>query len=190
MSTQETRGRTASRASTDPARAGRAGSAGASGLPATVKAAVALAVLAAAATLANAVVALTDGKSLLHSMATDAVNQVTGGQSAGLDLGSMVDDAVNQEYGTLQARAYIGIVLALACLALARPIARGARKLRIVATLVAVVVVIMAAIDAGDQTPGLLHGFDFAEMACAVLLAVALWLPGSNAYVKGRWARG
>ncbi|WP_194917031.1 hypothetical protein [Catenulispora rubra] len=182
MSIQDTRDRTTRRAYADaPTR------------PATIKAAAALAVLAAVATLANAVVALTDGKSLLHGMATDAVNQVTGGQSAGLDLGSLIDDAVNQEYGTLQARAYVGIVLALGYLALFRPIARGARKLRIVATLLAAVAVVMAAIDVRDQTPGLLHVFDVAELACAVLMVVALWLPSSNAYVasdKGRRSRG
>lgn len=183
MSTQDTRDRTASRASS--ARAGRAGSAA----PTTIKAAAALAVLAALATITNAVIALTDGKSLLHTMATDAVNQVTGGQSAGLDLGSMIDDAVNQEYGTLQARAYVGIVLAVGYLALFRPLSRGARKLRVVATLLAAVALVMAVIDVGDQTPGLLHVFDVAEMACAAVTAVALWLPASSAYVKERRLR-
>lgn len=181
MSIQDTRDRTAKRST-----------AGAHTRPATIKAAAALAVLAAGTTVASAVVALTDGKSLLHGMATDAVNQVTGGQTAGLDFGSLVDDAVNQAYGTLQARAYIGIVLALGYLALFRPIARGARKLRIVATLLAAVAVVMAVIDARDQTPGLLHVFDVAEMACAVLMVVALWLPSSNAYgaeVRGRRSR-
>ena len=184
MSTQETRDRTASRASS--ARAGRAGSAAA---PTTIKAAAALALLAALATIANAVIALTDGKSLLHTMAADAVNQVTGGDSSGLDLGSLVDDAVNQEYGTLQARAYIGIVLAIGYLALFRPISRGARKLRVVATLLAVVALAMAVIDARDQTPGLLHVFDVAEMAFAALMVVALWLPASSAYGKERRRR-
>jgi hypothetical protein len=178
VSTQDTRDRTASRASAHaPIR------------PATIKAAAALAVLAALATLANAVIALTDGKSLLHSMATDAVNQLTGGQSSGLDLGSMIDDAVTQEYGTLQARAYVGIVLAIGYLALVRPVSRGARKLRVVATLLAAVALVMAGIDAKDQTPGLLHGFDVAEMVCAALMVVALWLPASSAYIKGRAPR-
>lgn len=185
MSTQDTRDRTASRAS--GARAGRAGSAGA---PTTIKAAAALAALAALTTLANAIIALTDGKSLLHSMATDAVNQVTGGQSAGLDLGSMIDDAVNQEYGTLQARAYVGIVIAIGYLLLFRPVSRGARRLRIVATAVAAVGLVMAVVDVRDQTPGLLHVFDVAEMVCAALLAVALWLPASSAYVKARRSQG
>jgi hypothetical protein len=186
LSTQEdTRARRASRAS-----AARAGNAAPATAPATVKAAAALAVLAALVTIGNAVTALTDGKSLLHSMATDAVNQLTGGQSAGLDLGSMVDDAVNTEYGTLQARAYVGFVLALGYLALFLPIARGARKLRVVATLVAAAAVIMALIDAKDQTPSLLHTFDIAEMVCAALLVVALWLPASNAYVKARRDQG
>lgn len=178
MSTQDIRDRTAPRASADaPIR------------PATIKAAAALALLAALATIANAVIALTDGKSLLHSMAADAVNQVTGGQSAGLDLGSMIDDAVNQEYGTLQARAYVGIVIAICYLALFRPVARGARKLRVVATLLAVVALVMALIDAKDQTPGLLHVFDVAELVCAALMVVALWLPASGAFVKGRGTR-
>jgi hypothetical protein len=181
LSTQETRTRSASRAS-----AARAGSAESAAAPTSTKAAAVLAVLAALVTLGNAVVALADGRSLLHGMAVDAVNQVTGGQSAGLDLGSLVDDAVNSEYGTLQARAYVGIVLALGYLALFLPIARGARKLRVVATLVAAVAVVMALIDASDQTPGLLHVFDVAAMVCGAAMAVALWLPASNAYVRAR----
>jgi len=150
----------------------------------TLKAAATLAVLAALATVTNAVIALTDGKSLLHGMATDAVNQVTGGQSAGLDLGSMIDDAVNQEYGTLQVRAYLGIVLAIGYLLLVRPIMRGARRMRIVGTLVAALAVIMALVDATDQTPGLLHVFDVAAMAFGALMVVAVWLPSSNAAAK------
>lgn len=184
MSYQDTRDRTASRASA--ARAGRADSAGA---PTTLKAAAALAVLAALTTIGNAVVALTHGKSMLHGIAVDAVNQVTGGQSDGLDLGGLIDDAVNNEYGTLQARAYIGIALAVSYLALFLPIARGARKLRVVATLVAALAVVMAIIDVRDQTPTTLHIFDVAELALAVLLVVAAWLPASNAYVKERRSR-
>ena len=178
MSTQDTRTRTASRTSDyAPIR------------PAAIKAAAALAVLAALATITNAVIALTDGKSLLHSMAADAVNQVTGGQSDGLDLGSMIDDAVNQEYGTLQARAYVGIVIAVGYLLLFRPVLRGARKLRIVATLVAALAAVMAVIDVRDQTPSLLHVFDVAALVCAGLFVVALWLPASSAYAKERGLR-
>lgn len=184
MSTQDTRDRTASRALT--ARAGRAGS---DATPTTLKAAAAFAVLAALATLGNGVLALVHGKAMLHGMAADAVNQVTGGASAGLDLGSMIDDAVNQEYGTLQARAYVGIVLAVGYLLLFLPLARGARKLRVVATLLAAAAVVMALIDATDQTPGALHVLDVAEMVCAGLMAVAAWLPASNAYVKARRSR-
>jgi hypothetical protein len=184
VSTQDTRDRTASRASS--ARAGRAGSAAA---PATLKAAAALALLAALATVANAVVALTDGKSLLHSMAADAVTQAAGGQTAGLDFGSLIDDAVNQEYGTLQARAYVGIVIALCYLALFLPVARGARKLRVVASLLAAPAVAMAVIDLRDQTPSTLHMFDIAEIVCAAAMVVAAWLPSSNAYVKARRSR-
>lgn len=184
MSTQDTRDRTASYAPS--ARAGRDGSDAA---PTTLKAAGAFGALAAAVTLGNAAVALFHGKALLHGMAVDAVNQVTGGQSAGIDLGSMIDDAVNQEYGTLQARAVVGIVLALGYLALFRPLSRGARKLRIVATVLAVVAVVMALVDATDQTPGLLHVCDVAEMVCAAVMVVAAWLPSSNAYVKARRSR-
>lgn len=185
MSTQDTRDRTASRAS-----AARAGNAGSDTAPTTLKAAAALALLAALVTLGNAAVALFHGKSMLHGMATDAVNQVTGGQASGLDLGSMIDDAVNQEYGTLQVRAYFGIILALGYLALYLPIARGARKLRVVATLFAALAVLMALVDATDETPGLLHVLDVAEMVCAGLMVVAAWLPASNAYVKARKLRG
>ena len=184
MSTQDIRDRTASRASS--ARAGRAGSAAA---PAPLKAAAALAVLAALTTVANAVVALTDGKSLLHSMATDAVTQAAGGQTDGLDLSSLIDDAVNQAYSTVQARAYIGIVIAVCYLAVFLPVARGARKLRVVASLLAAAAVAMAVIDLSDQTPSTLHMFDIAEIGCAAAMLVAAWLPSSNAYVKARRSR-
>lgn len=181
MSTQDTRDRMAWRGYADAP-------AGPSTLPkpATIKAAAVLVALAALATLANAVIALANGKSLLHSMAVDSVNQVTGGQSSGLDLGSLIDDAVNQEYQTLQARAYVGIAIAIGYLLLFRPVSRGARKLRVVATLLAAVAVVMAVIDVRDDTPALLHVFDVAELVVAVLTVVVLWLPASGAYARAR----
>jgi hypothetical protein len=184
LSTQETRDRTASRASS--ARAGRAGSAAA---PATLKAAGGFAALAGLVTLGSAVLALVNGKSMMHSLAVDAVNQATGGQVSASDFGSLLDDAVNQGYSTLQSRAYVGIVLALGYLAVFLPLTRGARKLRVVATLVAVAGVGMALIDAADQTPATLHAFDYAELVCAAVVVVAAWLPASNAFIKAGRAR-
>lgn len=184
MSTQETRDRTAPR--TSPARAGRAASAP---TPTTLKAAGAFTALAGLVTLAGAVLTLVNGKSMLHSLAVDAVNQASGGQVSAADLGSLVDDAVNQGYSTLQSRAYVGIVLALGYLALFLPLSRGARKVRVAATLVAAVAVVMAVIDAGDTTPTVLHAFDFAELGCAAVLVVAAWLPASTAFVKAARAR-
>ena len=96
-------------------------------------------------------------------------------------------------YGTLQARACIGIAIAVGYLALFRPVSRGAGKLRLVATLVAALAAlaaVMAVVDVRDQTPGLLHVFDVAELVCAGLMVVALWLPASSAYAKARRSRG
>lgn len=155
----------------------------------TVKAATALAVLAALSTIGYAVLALANGRSMLRDMATSLLSSQLGDAStAGLDLGPLLDDAVNSEYHVLQNRAYIGIVLALVYLALARPIMRGARKLRIAATVFVALPVIMAFVDLGDDTPTVLHALDAAELGCAVLLAVALWLPATNAYVRARRA--
>lgn len=167
-----------------PARARSAGSAPA---PTSVKAAVGLAVLAALSTIGYAVVALADGRSMLRDMANSLLSDQLGtAQSSGLDLGPLIDDAVNAEYHVLQNRAYIGIVIALVCLALCTPIARGARKLRIVATVFAALPIIMAFVDLGDDTPTALHALDAVELASAALLVVALWLPASNAFVRAR----
>ncbi|GAA2004538.1 hypothetical protein [Catenulispora subtropica] len=182
MSTQETRDRMASRA--PEARARTAGPAAA---PLSVKAAATLAVLAAASTIAYAVLALANGRSMLRDMANSLLaGQLGDARSMGLDLGPLIDDAVNSEYHVLQDRAYIGIVIALVYLALCTPIVRGARKLRIAGTVFLALPVIMAFADLGDDTPTVLHALDGVELACAVLTAVALWLPASNAYVRAR----
>jgi hypothetical protein len=191
LSTQETSDRTASRAPEPRTRARNAGSAAAAdtatGAPTTIKAAVSLAALAALSTIGYAVLALANGKSMLRDMANSLLaDQLGQASAAGLDLGPLIDDAVNTEYQVLQNRAYMGIVLALVYLALCTPILRGARKLRIVATVFLAVPIIMAFVDLGDDTPTALHALDAAELACAALLAVALWLPASNAYVRAR----
>lgn len=152
----------------------------------TVKAAVASAVLAALSTVVYAGVALANGRSMLHDMANSLISDQLGVSPTDADLGSLLDDAVNSEYHVLQNRAYIGIFIALVYLALAAPIARGARKLRIVATVFVAVPVIMAFVDLGDDTPTILHSADAAELVCAVLLVVTLWLPATNAYVRAR----
>ncbi|MEO3809563.1 hypothetical protein ABGB17_11235 [Sphaerisporangium sp. B11E5] len=146
--------------------------------PGTVMVAMVSTVIAVLAALATAVLALTAGKEMLLSYATDEF---------GLDGGSgraLAEYAANLTLSTLRAQAVVWIVSALIIALLLLPLRKARTWARVILTLFIPGMILLGLRDmAGAVSP--VMGWLGALIALAMAVAlVAWWLPPGNRYAR------
>ncbi|WP_440104383.1 hypothetical protein [Streptosporangium sp. H16] len=150
--------------------------------PGTLLAATLATAVAAASMLSSAAVSLIAGRSLLRSYVRDELGVEVGSDA----VGSVVDTAVEAAFGSLQARAYVWLLLAVIFVLLLLPVRDGRTWARVVLSVLTPVVVLLGLRDLTDMVSPI-TGFLAALATLGALLAVVTcWLPATNRYVRTR----